>query len=96
MQNQNNQKGPDPLSDEPSRIFGKQLTEEETRDFINKAYKQLKNSFDRLKRPNGQKNSPGKTCRDIAAAYPESQSGKYNKLIYVKKLINSYFKVNTG
>ncbi|KAG5898590.1 hypothetical protein JTB14_016601 [Gonioctena quinquepunctata] len=76
-QGANNQKGPDPMNDQPARIFGKEMTEEETRDLINKSYEQLKTSFDRLKKPNGQKNSPGKTCRDILAAYPESQSGQY-------------------
>lgn len=82
-QGQNNQKGPDPLGDQPARIFGKQFTEDEMKDLINKAYEQLKSSFGGLKKPNGQKNSPGKTCRDIAAAYPEYQSGKHNNLLFV-------------
>lgn len=75
-QGQNNQKGPDPLGDQPPRVFGKELTPAETRELIDKAYEQLKTSFERLKKPNGQKNSPGRTCRDIWAAYPDSQSGK--------------------
>lgn len=72
----NNQKGPDPLGDEPLRNFGSKITEEERRDLVMKAYEQLKASFEKFKRPNGQKNFPGKTCRDIAAAYPEYESGK--------------------
>lgn len=69
-------------------MFGKELTPQETRELIDKAYEQLKTSFERLKKPNGEKNSPGRTCRDIFAAYPNSQSGKvililllvYNKI----------------
>lgn len=74
----NNQKGPDGLGDEPARLFGKEVTPEERRKIVIRAYEQLKSSFEKFKRPNGDKNSPGKTCRDILAAYPESKSGKYN------------------
>lgn len=75
--NANTQKGPDPQSDEPyvPRIFGKELTPEETKELINRAYQQLKASFEKYKRPNGDKSSPGRTCRDILAAYPDSPSG---------------------
>lgn len=76
-QGQNQNKGPDPLNDQPPRIFGKELSQEETRELINKAYEQLKASFDRLRKPNGDKNSPGRTCRDILAAYPESKTGMH-------------------
>lgn len=83
-QGQNNQKGPDPLGDQPPRVFGKELTPEETRELIDKAYEQLKASFDRLKKPNGQKNAPGRTCRDIWAAYPDSPSGEYIRYFFQK------------
>lgn len=65
-----NQKGPFP-ADEP---FG---NEEERRKIVMRAYEQLKSSLERLKKPNGEKNNPAKTCRDIAAAYPEAKSGNY-------------------
>lgn len=71
----NTQKGPDPLGDEPVRIFGKEMTEEERRELVLKAYENLKASFERFKKPNGQKNGPAKTCRDLAVAYPEYPSG---------------------
>lgn len=73
----NNQKGPDSMRDEPMRLFGKDITEAERREIVLKAYEQLKASYDRYRKPNGQKNSPGKTCRDILAAYPDSPSGEY-------------------
>lgn len=40
------------------------------------AYEHLKVTFERFKKPDGTKNSPGKTCRDIAVAYPASKSGQ--------------------
>jgi collagen type II alpha len=52
------------------------MTEQERRELVVKAYEQLKASFDRFKKPNGDKNDPGKTCKDIWSAYPESKSGK--------------------
>lgn len=73
----NNQKGPDPLADEPMRLFGKEVLPEERRKIVIRAFEQLKSSFERFKRPDGRKSSPGKTCRDILAAYPESKSGKF-------------------
>lgn len=78
LSNANTQKGPDEMGDEPyvPRVFGKELTVEETKELINKAYEQLKRSFDKFRRPNGEKDSPGRTCRDIWAAYPESLSGE--------------------
>jgi len=42
-----------------------------------KAYEQLKSSFERFKKPDGQKSSPAKTCRDLAVAHPEFKSGNY-------------------
>lgn len=72
----NNQKGPDSMNDEPIRIFGKEMSDEERNELVMMAYEQLKTSFDKIRRPDGQKKTPGKTCRDIWAAYPESPSGK--------------------
>lgn len=71
------QKGPDPLGDEPVRLFGKQLSDQERRELVTKAYENLKASFDRFKKPDGGKNFPAKTCRDLFAAYPDYKSGQY-------------------
>lgn len=73
----NNQKGPDAVGDEPARIFGGSMTEQERREFVIKAYEQLKTSFEKFKKPNGEKNNPAKTCKDIANAYPASKSGNF-------------------
>lgn len=73
-----NQKGPDLFSsDEPMRTFGKDILPEEKKKIILRAFEQLKSSLERLKKPNGAKNNPGKTCRDILIAYPEATSGEY-------------------
>lgn len=69
--------GPDPLSgDEPARMFG-DISDEERRNLVMQAYEHLKSTFERFKKPDGKKNYPGKTCRDIWAAYPDSPSGEY-------------------
>lgn len=68
----NTQKGPDP-SDDPL----KQLTEDEKRAIVLKAYENLKVRFEKFKKPNGEKSYPAKTCRDLAVAYPEYESGNY-------------------
>lgn len=72
-----NQKGPDPLSDEPFKLFEKEIMPEEKRRIVLQAFEQLKSSFEQLKRPNGEKDNPGLTCRDILAAYPAFKSGHY-------------------
>nr|CAD7260945.1 unnamed protein product [Timema shepardi] len=75
---QGQNKGPDPLSgDEPARIFGKEITEDERRELVLQAYQHLKASFERFRKPDGQKSSPAKTCRDLAVAYPELPNGEY-------------------
>ena len=68
----NTQKGPDP-NDDPL----KQLTDDEKRAIVLKAYENLKTRFEKFKKPNGEKLFPAKTCRDLAVAYPEYESGNY-------------------
>lgn len=72
-----NTKGPDSQGDDPLRIFGNSMTEEERRAVVLKAYEQLKVNFEKFKRPDGQKTSPAKTCRDLAVAHPNLKSGQY-------------------
>lgn len=75
-----NTKGPssDSQGDQPIRLFGDQrFSEEERKELLVKAFDHLKTSFERLNKPNGQKNSPAKTCRELAIAHPELQSGQY-------------------
>ncbi|KAG8328921.1 Collagen alpha-2(V) chain, partial [Homalodisca vitripennis] len=75
---QGTNKGPDPLSgDEPPRLFGNDVTEEERRALLQKAYQQLKASFERFKKPDGSKSAPAKTCRDLSVAYPTLANGEY-------------------
>lgn len=57
-------------------MFG-DISDEERRNLVLRAYEHLKTTFERFKKPDGKKNYPGKTCRDIWAAYPDSESGEY-------------------
>lgn len=72
-----NTKGPDGQGDDPMRLFGEKMSDEERRAFVMKAYEQLKVNFEKFKRPDGQKMSPAKTCRDLAVAHPHLKSGQY-------------------
>lgn len=58
------------------RMFGKEMSETEKKELILKAYKQLKMSFERFVKPDGTKQAPAKTCRDLAVAYPHFGTGK--------------------
>merc|ERR1719431_380197 len=76
-------KGPDPLQGDdsstlnPARILGREITEDERRELIVKAYEQLKSSFKKYLRPTGSKDAPAKTCKDLHYAHPELPSGEY-------------------
>lgn len=70
--------GPDPLSgDEPARMFGTDLNDSERRTLIMKAYETLKSQWERFRRPDGGRDFPAKTCRDLHVAHPELPSGDY-------------------
>lgn len=72
--------GPDPLAgDEPYKILGKEITEEDRRKLVLTAYEQLKTTFEKFQKPAGDKKSPAKTCKDLAVAHPELKSGKFIK-----------------
>lgn len=62
--------------DEPYKILGKEITEEERRKLVLTAYEQLKTTFEKFQKPAGDKKSPGKTCKDLSVAHPELKSGK--------------------
>lgn len=51
------------------------MTETERRKLILTAYQKLKTSFEKFKKPNGDKDYPAKTCKDLYAAYPDFESG---------------------
>lgn len=72
--------GPDPMmgGDEPPRLFGKELTEAERRELLVKAYNHVKESLERFRRPDGKKDAPARTCRDLHVAHPELPSGRCN------------------
>ena len=74
---QGNSKGPDPLNnDEPAKV-PIELDEEELKELVVSAYKKLKNSFAEFSQPDGGKNTPAKTCKDLFIAHPEKPSGEY-------------------
>lgn len=78
---QGNTKGPDPLSSDdpnqaPARI-AKELTPEEQKEMVIKFYKELRSSFESFSAPDGSKDTPAKTCRDLHTALPDKPSGEY-------------------
>jgi collagen type II alpha len=78
MLGQGTSKGPDPLSaDEPARMFGPELSDEDKKNLVIRAYKRLKESFEEFKKPDGGKNSPAKTCKDLKTSFPDKESGEY-------------------
>lgn len=70
-----NQKGP-AVADEPFKLFDKDLSESEKKILISKTYNHLKEALQKIMKPDGTKQYPGKTCRDIKIAHPNTQSGK--------------------
>ncbi len=40
------------------------------------AYRKLKTTFEDFAKPDGDKKSPAKTCKDLKMAYPEKESGE--------------------
>lgn len=58
-------------------MFGKEFSEDERKEILQRTYEQLKSTFVKLVKPDGQKNSPAKTCKDLFTAYPEKPSGNY-------------------
>ena len=68
--------GPDPLSsDQPART-GKNLSPEEQKRMVLNAYRELKKTFDEFEKPDGDKETPAKTCRDLHVAHPDKPSGE--------------------
>jgi collagen type II alpha len=63
-----------PQDDDPMKNA---LTEDERRAIVLQAYEHLKVQFEKFKKPNGEKTYPAKTCRDLAVAYPNFESGNY-------------------
>lgn len=75
-----NNKGPSNIQEDSpvGRIFADQkLTVDEQRNLLRKAYEQLKRSYDHLSKPTGEKNSPAKSCNELALAKPNLPSGDY-------------------
>lgn len=64
-----------PSNDESIRIFPKEMSEQERRDFIMKAYEKLKLSYERFKKPDGKKDYPARSCKDLAVAHPDYENG---------------------
>jgi len=75
---QGTSKGPDPLSaDEPARMFAPELSDEQKKDLVIRAYKKLKASFAEFNSPAGDKNTPAKTCGELKTLHPDKPSGEY-------------------
>lgn len=60
---------------EPPRMFGP-LNDEERKEVLTKIYDQVKTSLKDIKKANGEKDFPARTCGELFATYPEKPSGK--------------------
>ena len=58
-------------------MFGQDLSDSDRRTLVMKAYETLKSQFERFRRPDGGRDYPAKTCRDLHVAHPELPSGDY-------------------
>lgn len=58
-------------------MFGPDLSDSDRRTLVMKAYKTLKSQWERFRRPDGGRDYPAKTCRDLHVAHPELPSGDY-------------------
>jgi hypothetical protein len=58
-------------------MFGPDLSDSDRRALIMKAYETLKGQWERFRRPDGGRDHPAKTCRDLHVAHPELPSGDY-------------------
>lgn len=67
------------------------MTETEKSQLILTAYKKLKTSFEKFKKPNGEKDNPAKTCKDLYAAYPDFGSGKSIIFTTMTRLIKQFY-----
>lgn len=79
MSSVNNNKGPSgsDIQEDSPQHHHRQLTFEEQRNLLKKAYEQLKRNLDNLNKPTGQKDSPARTCKELSLAQPELPSGDY-------------------
>lgn len=77
-----NDKGPGSSAryqeDAPSRLFGEHAPSlDEQRGIVKKAYEQLKKNYDKMSKPTGSKDSPARSCKELAVAQPDLPSGDY-------------------
>ena len=64
-------------SDQPMRTFPGDLTTDEQKQMVIRAYNNLKETFESFAKPDGDKGTPAKTCRDLHLAHPDKPSGEY-------------------
>lgn len=70
-------KGPDPLAnDQPLGINPQDLSSEQQKQLVIQAYNKLKESFAEFAKPEGNQESPAKTCRELKVAHPNKNSGE--------------------
>lgn len=74
-----NTKGPNVMEDQPAaQIIGDlHLSPEERRTMLRTIYEKLKTSIEKMEKRTGEKDSPAKTCKDLAIDHPNMASGQY-------------------
>ena len=57
-------------------MFGADLSSDDQKKLVLSAYRKLKETFADFAKPDGDKETPAKTCRDLHAAHPDKPSGE--------------------
>ena len=70
-------------SDDPNTFLAhkfKDLSDEERKAVVIKAFNHLKDKLEKFAKPDGSRQAPAKTCKDLAEAYPSLSSGNFSRL----------------
>ena len=70
-------------NDQPARVLAKDLTTDQQKQLVLQAYRKLKDSFAEFAKPDGDKDTPAKTCRDLNLAHPEKPSGEVRNWVLI-------------
>ncbi|UYV78315.1 hypothetical protein LAZ67_16000938 [Cordylochernes scorpioides] len=75
LMGQTQMKGPDPMmGDASAKLFAPDTPLEEKKRIVFEFYEQLQKEYEEFRKPSGTKQSPARTCRDLAIAHPELPS----------------------
>lgn len=72
-------------NDQPAKVGD--LSKAQQKQLVLQAYKKLKDSFEEFAKPDGDKETPAKTCKDLKLAHPEKTSGEVHITTSIPSLL---------